>query len=655
MEQVEIFLAGKIAQPESLAVVEHLTRTKSNSTEAAGASVVVRDSVDTPVPAPSRSWFLFVALLLLPISAGALSVYLVGFRFQASATISVAPAGADVDASNAPAMDLSAYKSALVDTVLQFASSSGSAPADVWNSLKQRMFPRESKEPNHRVTGWRVATVDNEPQLTLSIQARTTGAAERLRENVLEKYRTHLRDLADEHTRRTRDILDSLIDQHKVISDALKRLGPQPDDDRPVTDDESLEPLEMFQTIWRRLDQPRQNYLRLRRELDEIMTRRRLLTVAPASTLVQIDPQKRNEAYESDVALQEDLRHVQVQLVQVRRATLNICEKASAQLADIAESTSVLADIAGSRQATDWSGEARTALEQVSDVARRMHALIGVFNEQWRRLIQTLDTIGIESGSADVLEIHEELASRVKDFNHEMSKLSPQLDEKVLRLEQFTGDKPHHHLVSTEVSRQHFRLSNALRAFEYTSGELDNPKNYMLAAALQSGKSLLHRIRLTRNAIDAGLQDSARTDAERSHQSEIERLDEKIDSLQQDATSQVDQMLSAQQDLRKQSEEIPGYVDAVISRGITTNRRDILAAEVERLESAIERTRADLTAPVDADRVKVLDRSIDRRPINILQIVSYGLLAWSLVFLLVLAFHRVCVSARARRSAALFS
>lgn len=674
-------MAGKTVPTKPFVVVEDLARlgpqTSLDPDSALTIGHLAPPHSDRTTAGPTRSWILFVALLLLPLAAGAATIYRIGFRFRASAAITAqppaptltpinptattatatTPTGATpVTATPAAGVDVALYKSALVDTILRLSGGRHRSPdPGDGTDLMGISAPTSSTDQSaDRIAGWDVTTQPGTSQLHLAIDARTTQAATRLRERVIQHYRARLSRIAARYTQRARDAVDSLTNQHRVITDALEQLrNNAPDDATDDNNDPQLEPLEAFQTIWRRLDEPRQGYLRIRRELDEMMSRRRLLSIAPPNTLTEIDAQQREQAYASDIALQEDRRHLQVQLVQLRRAVLKTTSRASSYLQQFDTACRALTDISTSPQAADWSGPNRAALDRISDAAGQLRTATRSFQTDWGRLIRSLDRASVEPGSPDVLDIFDNLVQRVADYRHDAAKLMPELDATVAGLDGLLDeDHPSHHLVSAQVARQHDKLTRAARGFEHAVAELDNPNNYTLDAALRTARGLLHRIRLTRQAIDDSLENAARSDAAARRQADIKELDERIDTLRRQATLQVDEMLVAQQELRTQSEQIPGYVDSVISTGVTTHRRELLTAEAERLESAIQRAKQDLVSPVDATRIKVVHRSVDRRPINLIHTVAFGLLAWSLVFLLVLAMNRVVVSTRAKRSAA---
>lgn len=629
-------------------------------------------STDSPSRA-SRSWILFVALLVLPIGAGGLGIYWVGFQFRALASIRVAPNPAAPDPVSAATPDdgplvavdaigIDTYKTAMVDTLLALSAEQAATAlrGRTESSAQSSAAGKATKANRGGLKGWDVTVSETHAdQLQLEVHASTTPTAEHWRERVIDEFRRRLELLAGTHTRRARELLDSLNQRYMVISDAIASLPPV-DEDNDLNESnagaesgDTLEPLEAFQAIWRKLEQPRQGYVRIRQELDELTARRRFLAIGPTPVLTDINPDKRRSAYDADVALQEDLRHLQVQLAQVRRSALRDIERAAPHLDKLIASAQAIAKVAASKQAADWSGQQRSALEDVSDVARQFHDITEALQLDWRRLTGSLDNMPIESGSSDILDLYDNLTARIGDFHRESEKLKSRLDESMITLSHHPGDATHHHLVRTEVEGLIHEFENAYSAFVRTSGELANRRNYLLDAALRSSRGLLHRIRARRDEIDRGIEESARTIATERHGDELADLESRIEDLRLEATQQVDVMLAAQQELRTHSEQIPGYVDSVIAQGITTNRRELLAAEQQRLAAAIERAKSDLSSPVSPDRVSVIQRSVDRRPINLTQAVSYGLLAWSFMFIVVLAANRVVISVRSRRDPSL--
>jgi len=658
-------MAGKVIQSDA-----YSTAPAALSSERTGWRTDA--STDAPSRA-SRTWILFVALLVLPIGAGGLGIYWVGFQFRALASIRVAPnpaAPAPVSAATpddgplavADTIGIDTYKTAMVDTLLALsAEQAATVLRGRTESNAQSSAARKATKANRgRLTGWDVSVSEaHADQLQLEVHASTTPTAENWRERVIDEFRRRLELLAGSHTRRARELLDSLNQRYMVISDAIASLPPADKDNDQnesgagAESGDTLEPLEAFQAIWRKLEQPRQGYVRIRQELDELSARRRLLTIGPTPVLTDIDPDKRRSAYDADVALQEDLRHLQVQLAQVRRSALRDIERATPHLDKLIESMRAIAEIATSKQAADWTGAQRSALESVSDVARQFHDLSEALQLDWSRLTGSLDNMPIEPGSSDILDLYDNLTARIGDFHRESERLKSLLDESMIALSERPGDATHHHLVRTEVEGLIHEFEISYSAFVRTSGELANRRNYLLDAALRSSRGLLHRIRARRDEIDRGIEESARTIANERHGDELADLESRIEDLRLEATQQVDVMLAAQQELRSHSEQIPGYVDTVIAQGITTNRRELLVAEQQRLAAAIERAKSDLSSPVSPDRISVIQRTVDRRPINLTQAVSYGLLAWSFMFIVVLAANRVVISVRSRRDPSL--
>lgn len=606
-------IAAERRRPESAIPLERIGQLASRAPASAPPP---RDS--------SRQWPLMTALLVLPVLAGAVMLWQVGFHFQASTTFSVTRASDGVAAG--PAADdsvpLDAYRMALMDTAWHWTAGHPSGP--------------------DRLLDWQVQNDKSAGRLTLSVRAANSGALPGLLDRLTASYQDHLAASREAHEGRTQSRRTALLEKRREVEQAIADLvenvpspAGQPDDATPI---------KLLTEGWTTLDDLRRRYGDLRQQLDAAIQERDQIISTPEPQVGIIDPQKQHEAYGSDLDLQQDLRHLDLELAQVRRALLKIRLAATADLDEVLAKAETLTRLPSTREAMAWTGERRLRLERIAELAGEFHTLAMSFSLDWNRAFTALQSMDEPDVEAETLEAYARLAIRVGDFSHAATEALSRVNGRVQILRDMSGSEAQYHALTSSVSRLVNDLHSAQSRFARSAGQLTSRDNFLLDAALESARGLRHRARARMANIDKRLEQESWALMIQIRNERIAILDKQIAELRSSYEKCVEDILTAHDALKTHADRMPDFVDQTVWVQVAQSRRAALTDERARLDQALADLDTVDSVPLSAATVERKETVFDPRPVNLPSVLCYCLLAWSLTFLSVLGVTRLARS-----------
>jgi len=382
-------------------------------------------------------------------------------------------------------------------------------------------------------------------------------------------------------------------------------------------------------------------YLKLRDRLADTRARRDALAEAPPVKNAVVDAATRESAYAAHVALQEDMRHLEIQLFQMRASMLAIGEAARDSLNRLLDATGDIAQLTESQAAVSTSPTARPLLEQTSEKAEEYHHQATLFAQDWTREYLGLQDLAPNPQTAEILQIYDRLVRRVRDFQQNSADTMTTLRRRVRTLSEQATDSPAGHTTDAKLTSRFYDLQNALQEFEKSAQDLYARDNYLLSAALESARGLWYRTEAMRRDVDGTLEERALRRAVAERNERIAALSDELDRLRGELLAVVDEIKVENTRTAEVAQGLPTYVAAASSAQSAQLRASMLRDQIAEVEAELHEGGAARLS--DAARVPptVTATRLAGLPANLPELAGGATLAGCLTLLAALGVFRL--------------
>lgn len=386
-------------------------------------------------------------------------------------------------------------------------------------------------------------------------------------------------------------------------------------------------PITRLTSEWTGLQAEWEEFVARRDRLEETRRERSALVNAPPIRSAYVEPQKRELKYAAHVALSEDLRHLEIQLGQVRTSLLTVGESASASLEELLAAAADISRLAETAAAGSSSPAERPLLEQTSEKAAEFHHEATLFAQAWTRDLMGLRELNPNPQTNDLLVMHDRLVERVKDFLSASDAAVATLRRRVRSMGEQPGGSASTHVLDASLLRRFHDLQTAQRTFAQVAGEMFAADNYLLEAALQSARGLWHRTQAARREVDAALEAEAVNLAVDERNRQIAALSEELNRMNME-------LLELVETIRAHSLRSADLVAGIPDYLATANLSELARLKVELLQGQIrdlavdraELTARDQRAGALAD-LRVVASRVANLPANTTELARTALLA----------------------------
>ena len=498
--------------------------------------------------------------------------------------------------------------------------------------------PTGPTRPTRQPFDWTVRAYPDRNQLQLSVVGSGVDQTRHLLGALADEYRRSVETLVEKERASAEANRQHLAERQQALQTLIDEIGQEAGEaSQPLPNDD---PLRQLLVGFDELRAKRQDYQDLRQRFRSLLLQRENLLHAPPPTMAVVDPETRRKAYAANVVLREDSRQLEVRLAQVRSAMLKVWKAATANFEDIlglSRGLSHALDTFGTAMAPSGS---RVLLEQVAENTADYHHWAMALAQEWTRSFAELQALTINPAAPRTLAIHDRIVERTGTLLHEMSQTLTLADGRIRAMNERAAYDARQPGVAATGPRPFRQLQATHRRLDSVLAELTTRNNYALDAALRSGRGLVHRTAAIRKAIDASLEEAARQQALADRQARIDALAAQIGQLRADMADHVEIVFRAQEHLRGTAEQVPPFVESATTDKVAGGKRDLLAkqmAEIDQLLASITSPGIQRVDPVD---IRIVQQSVDSHPINRFEILSFGLLAWSMAFLAILGVAR---------------
>jgi len=350
-----------------------------------------------------------------------------------------------------------------------------------------------------------------------------------------------------------------------------------------------------------------------------------------------VTAEDRRRALDSDAALQQDLRELEVKLAELKLHLLNVWQLSAGRLDGFRIATDELSRAASQSDTTRLPqniSDAVLGLVNDSDACRQT---LTAFAEAWTNEFTGLQRMEVDPASGELLDRYQRVRMLLSNFLFATSQGLSAARLHLSVISEQASDNARHHVLQSNLTRAFQAAQTAYHRFEFAAGGIDTPDNFRLDATLRSARGLRRRIleqiqhleqRLQTEAIDRFKRQRVKALVEAEHAVELTR-----------ATSEetIEQLFAVQDGLIHAVGLTEGFLHAVLQAELAANR---LQTTQENLAHAQQRL-GEMTAEREAANadigVELISCGVIGTELNLPQRLRLGGIGFVMTLLAVLA------------------
>lgn len=380
----------------------------------------------------------------------------------------------------------------------------------------------------------------------------------------------------------------------------------------------------MLREQWQEL---RKRFADVRRNLTEADDEVARLEAEPVPAHGIIDSTERREAMEEDLALQQDLGELQVNLLELRNQLLGVWRKSSAELEQLTTAGEELSGTLAYHQDASFSESGRMPVAELAESAGKYIASLQTFAEAWTKDQENLEQLPEAGLAEELLELHNHGRTVLNDFLFTADKELGEMREIAQNLGDIPGDHARFHVLLSDVTRAFQKLQSAHHRFGFAAASIESRENFRLDAALQAARGLRRRTREQIAAIEEVLQKQAVESARQDHADALERAATEVEKHREQAEGIVGELVDLQESLNATLDESDQFLRATLQAEWVESQQELTAADLKRLQEQLDTIAAERAAAWDGISLELVDVQVLGRPVNLNHRLRIGGLA----------------------------
>jgi hypothetical protein len=309
----------------------------------------------------------------------------------------------------------------------------------------------------------------------------------------------------------------------------------------------------------------------------------------PTHGIVRADDRRR--ALESDAALQQDLRELEVKLAELKLHLLNVWQQSSARLEQLSTAIDDLAQTASTSDTTRLSQNIQTAVLGLVNDTNTYRQSLTTFTEVWTNEFTSLQRMEVDPASGELLDRYQRVRSMLSDFLFAASQGLSAVRSHLNVLGEQASDNARHHVLQSNLTRAFQAAQTAHHRFEFAAGGIDTPDNFRLDAALRSARGLRRRILEQIQHIEQRLQTEAIDRAKTQRVKALAEAEHAVEQTRATSEQTIEQLFSVQDGLIHAVGLTEGFLHAALQAELAANRlqnaQDDLALTDRRLAELV--------------------------------------------------------------------
>ncbi len=398
---------------------------------------------------------------------------------------------------------------------------------------------------------------------------------------------------------------------------------------------------EGFRRHWKRLHRTRSRYMGQRMELLETQRQLDELLQTPPPATAIIEPEDRAKAYNAHTVLNGDLSQLKDHLEDVRRAMSKIYSRADHPLQQVLESLKTIKECAKGSDASKLSSEKRLALDRLSETTTDLDLFASGFAQDWNGGFTILANQPIDPAKHDVLDFHDEIATKASDYGFKAGLLIDKLKLQLRAFSEAGSDSAKGHFQTATLTREINALADSQARFIIAANALRDPNEFLLDAALRSSRGLSQRSSLIIKEIEEVLEVQARQRAFDERQRKIDSLTKSVGILRTATDEIAGTMIETLSKMQDDKNDTNTYLDQVFELETTSAKRQFLEQQINRIQVQLKEIEENPAALQFPKRVAVDAHFVSKRPKNLVNLITAILAAWGTCFIGVLGISRM--------------
>lgn len=302
----------------------------------------------------------------------------------------------------------------------------------------------------------------------------------------------------------------------------------------------------------------------------------------PTHGIVRADDRRR--ALESDPALQQDLRELEVRLAELKLHLLNVWQQSSGRLDQHHTAMDELSRTASNSDTTRLSQNIQAAVLGLVNDTDAYRQTLTTFKEVWTNEFTSLQRMDVDPASGELLDRYQRVRGLLSDFLFAASQGLSAVRSHLNVLGEKISDNARHHVLQSNLTRAFQAAQTAYHRFEFAAGGIDTPDNFRLDAALRSARGLRRRTLEQIQHIEQRLQSEAIDRAKKQHAAALVEAEHAVEQTRATSEQTIEQLFSVQDGLIHAVGLTEGFLRAVLQAELAANRIQTAQEDLDRTD-----------------------------------------------------------------------
>ncbi len=336
----------------------------------------------------------------------------------------------------------------------------------------------------------------------------------------------------------------------------------------------------------------------------------------PTHGLVSAD--RRREALESDAALQQDLRELEVNLTELKLHLLNAWQTSSGALERLTLATGELIETTLAVRGNGGSDDVVALVGDLTRAAEDYRNMLAGFSEAWNRGFTAVRRLKVDPHRGEMLNVYERVRRQLNDFLFQASKRFSAMRSQLRRLDEDPSDSARHHVLQSNLMRAFQAMQGAHHRFEFAATALETPDNFRMDAALKTAKGLRRRSQAHVRDTERRLQAEAAKRASRERAERLAGAQRTAQFLRDLTDLAVSELLAVQDHLNLSSEQKEAFLRSLLEVELATARERLLEDDLTRIEERIEQLATERTSAAQSADIEIVSCGVTGPPVNVI-------------------------------------
>ena len=345
----------------------------------------------------------------------------------------------------------------------------------------------------------------------------------------------------------------------------------------------------------------------------------------PTHGIVRADDRRR--ALESDAALQQDLRELEVKLAELKLHLLNVWQQSSGRLEQLCTAIEDLSSTASHSDTTRLSPNIQAAILGLMSDTDAYRQTLTAFTEAWTSEFTSLQRMEVDPASGELLDRYQRVRGLLSDFLFAASQGMSAVRSHIGVLGEQASDNARHHVLQSNLTRAIQGAQTAYHRFEFAAGGIDTPDNFRLDAALRSARGLRRRALEQIQHIEQRLQTEAIDRARKQRALALAEAEQAVEQTRATSEQTIEQLFSVQDGLIQAVGLTEGFLHAVLQAELAANRLQTAQENLARAEQRLGELTAEREASADIN-VELLSCSVIGKELHLGQRYRLGLIGF---------------------------